>query len=262
MSSRLWTLSARCVIPLSLSLIIHQIYKRQTLSGHRRDVVALCESKGSYAVPMLTGHTYNANDPSEDRWFAYGSEKEDWSLGYVLDGHGGWQVSDYAFHRLAKLIQQRILSSKHHSDAFIEQEILNIFDEVESSYIQSIRSVYKLGYGEVAKVGSCVLVAIKRGNKLTIANAGDCRAVLGTQGYSDKVKGGKFYSTRITMDHNCREPVEAYVLSQNHPGEANVIVRKNGRASYVKGRLQLTRALGDLYLKHKEFNSPPNLHSR
>ena len=91
-----------------------------------------------------------------------------------------------------------------------------------------------------------------------IANAGDCRAVLGTK--SDK--GDKYFTTRITMDHNCREPLEAYKLRKAHPNESNIIVCKNSHACYVKGRLQLTRALGDVYLKSPEFNATPDRHSR
>ena len=38
------------------------------------------------------------------------------------------------------------------------------------------------------------------------------------------------------------------------------MVCKNPHACYVKGRLQLTRALGDAYLKYPEFNAPAGSH--
>jgi pyruvate dehydrogenase phosphatase len=71
---------------------------------------------------------------------------------------------------------------------------------------------------------------------------------------------GVFSSTRITRDHNAREPAELLLLQQNHPNEPNIVVCKNPHACYVKGRLQLTRSLGDAYLKHAEFNGSPDKH--
>ena len=51
-------------------------------------------------------------------------------------------------------------------------------------------------------------------------------------------------------------PLEQIYLKLLHPNEENIIVCKNPHACYVKGRLQLTRALGDLYLKYSSFNAP------
>ena len=47
-------------------------------------------------------------------------------------------------------------------------------------------------------------------------------------------------------------------LERLHPNEDNIVKCKptNPDACYVKGRLQPTRALGDLYLKYAEFNGP------
>jgi pyruvate dehydrogenase phosphatase len=120
-----------------------------------------------------------------------------------------------------------------------------------------------MGHGEVAKVGSCVLVALKNADRLVIANCGDCRAILGSEdnsGTKDKTK--RFLATRITSDHNARVPLERMLLEKNHPNEANIVVCKSPTACYVKGRLQLTRSLGDLYLKYKEFNGTPENRQR
>jgi pyruvate dehydrogenase phosphatase len=48
-------------------------------------------------------------------------------------------------------------------------------------------------------------------------------------------------------------------LKKLFPGEDDIVVcKKDNRSCYVKGRLQPTRSLGDLRLKHKEFNNPDN----
>ena len=59
-----------------------------------------------------------------------------------------------------------------------------------------------------------------------------------------------------------RLPSEQLRLRTAHPGEDDVFVCRphNPDACYVKGRLQLTRAIGDIYLKYKEFNAPAGLH--
>ena len=55
-------------------------------------------------------------------------------------------------------------------------------------------------------------------------------------------------------------------LTHAHPGESDVIVCKRQGVCYVKGRLQPTRAFGDLYLKRNEFNADPrrglNIHGK
>jgi len=121
-----------------------------------------------------------------------------------------------------------------------------------------VRAAYKLGFGSVASVGCCALVAIIKGSDLVVANCGDCRAVIGHQGAeSDKVT-----AVTVTRDHNCRMPIEQMKLKREHPGEEDAFVCKpnNPDACYVKGRLQLTRSIGDIYLKYNEFNALPGLH--
>ena len=47
-------------------------------------------------------------------------------------------------------------------------------------------------------------------------------------------------------------------LAKEHPNEPDIVVCKSPNACYVKGRLQPTRALGDVYLKDAEFNGSPS----
>lgn len=63
----------------------------------------------------------------------------------------------------------------------------------------------------------------------------------------------------LSLDHNAREPREKKRLEAEHPGEPDIVVCRpeNPSACYVKARLQPTRAIGDAYLKHSEFNAPP-----
>lgn len=55
----------------------------------------------------------------------------------------------------------------------------------------------------------------------------------------------------MSLDHNAREEREHARLRKAHPGEDEDIVLcyHGGHACYVKGRLQPSRAFGDIHLK-------------
>jgi pyruvate dehydrogenase phosphatase len=198
-------------------------------------------------------------------------------MGCVFDGHGGWQVSEMASKVLTEKVEalldgrggDTVKSSNVNSNVnqmsgtlastpshVTEANLIRIFQETETAYIDSIRYAFSLGFGEVAKVGSCVCLAVVEDDNLVVANLGDCRAVLVSE------VDGHMHGAQITRDHNCREPIERLALEQMHPGERDVVVCKpnNPHACYVKGRLQLTRSLGDIYLKYADFNAQPNSH--
>lgn len=160
---------------------------------------------------------------------------------------------------------------KHDSFENIQNVIHSAFAAVEAEYMEKTLDAFKLGFGELAKVGCCVLLAMRKDNQLVIANCGDCRAVMGTSvcppvAVKDELfeqnhlQNHRHVATRLTHDHNARVPLEALRLSIAHPNESDLIVCKSEHACYVKGRLQLTRSLGDAYLKNREFNGPPNSH--
>jgi len=214
---------------------------------------------------------YPANHPVEDR-FAHDEAGGGWRLFSVHDGHGGFQVAEFSHKALIPAVRKQYESQKTYVSYFTDRQrekrldsmesikaiLQNAFAEVERSYFKKVSDAFPLGFGELAKVGSCVLLAMHKGNQLYLANCGDCRAVLGTSGLGDASK--KHFATRLTHDHNSRVPLEALRLVRAHPGEPDIIVCKSDHACYVKGRLQLTRALGDGYLKYAELNAPPNQH--
>lgn len=198
--------------------------------------------------------TYPANSPIEDRMIS-GVHKNGWTFGGVFDGHGGWQVSEAASQKLLDLIFENFPSdatdlSKSHS---VDTHIITAYQRMEDMIVDAMREAFQMGFGDVAKVGTCSLLALKNENKLIIANNGDCRAVLGSL-----INNSIQSATVINRDHNCRVPFEQVELSRAHPDEDNIVLCKSARACYVKGRLQLTRSLGDAYLKYPEFNGSPD----
>ncbi len=252
---------------------------------------SLLVRKSNCEKEFATVATYPANDPIEDRYIisrfmSIPNQKNSSTtisphkitIVGVIDGHGGWQVSDFVSKNMLQVLEPRLLNIQQKQPSELNPMELEVglalkesFNELEESYVEGVRKSFGYGFGSVARVGACTLIACLRGSYLSIANAGDCRAVLGTStlGSSDNdtlsssnTSNGGLVAIRLTHDHNAREPLEVFRLQMDHPDETlSQLVRcKNPHACYVKGRLQLTRALGDAYLKYGDYNAPPGEH--
>ena len=320
---------------------------------------------------FVSASSYPANAPVEDRfdvrqWQAPAppAERPGASaapspalLAAVFDGHGGWQAAEHARRVLLERLGEELSGggAAPSEAAAIASALVRAFAHTERTFIDAIRPAYALGFGEVAHVGACALAAVLTQSTAVVANAGDCRAVLGhlclghppehrtaregeagVDGHAaaaaallEATGGGgakgalptevpgaastppflilpepswrwrrlapldpppspppapsasahgasstlplppmpspaglplphPFYLAAIPMslDNNAREAREKARLAAEHPGESDVVVcrRDSPTSCYVKSRLQPTRALGDAYLKHAEFN--------
>lgn len=231
--------------------------------------------------------TYPANNPIEDRLVV--GTRAGWQVFGVLDGHGGHQVAERACTELplhltnalaavdAKARDQNLRPDQQLVKDLQTTAIENTFVEFDKEFAKGMRPAYTSGFGKVASVGSCVLFTCVREGTLAsgdasrpiiVVNLGDCRAVMGSRqpesifnlfSWSGTMKN-EYTPTALTKEHNARVPEEAQLLRERHPNENDIVICKSERACYVKGRLQLTRALGDLYLKHSDFNAAKGLH--
>ncbi|MCO5562725.1 hypothetical protein L7F22_016357 [Adiantum nelumboides] len=190
---------------------------------------------GDFSIALV-----QANEPVEDhsqvRVGPYGT-----FIG-IYDGHGGPEASEFINSCLfAKIetIAQRFggMSSRVLKEAFkaVEDEFLTLVDRN-----WRIRP-------QVASVGSCCLVGAISGNSLYVANAGDSRAVLGT------VKQGRVAAVRLSEEHNAGIAEVREELKAQHPDDSHIVVLKHG-VWRVKGIIQVSRSIGDLYLKKPEYN--------
>jgi len=347
---------------------------------------------------FVSAASYPANSPVEDRF-----DVLDWDggakvemvatpsshslLAAVYDGHGGWQAAEYARRTLLECVVRELgregvkdvregASNSLDLPERASSALVRAFAATERTFIDAIRPAYAVGFGDVARVGACALAAWANESHVVVANAGDCRAVLGhvcvgTPGRlenfrkeeeggdsslnekfnvvggddlgtptftvlaeppwkwrqlyptlpggdgfpsSDTTGGGggeaeittasssssssftdntsssgiagellnppsppssgaaaiNFSLSRhpvpstplftatipMSLDHNAREIREQARLAAEHPGESDVVVCRphSPNVCYVKSRLQPTRALGDAYLKYREFN--------
>lgn len=98
----------------------------------------------------------------------------------VFDGHGGWQMAEYAKKNLHVYIEKELTRLADSKYALDEEDykiaIENAFDQIEDEFIRYSREALEEGFTSAACVGACALVAIVSGNKLYVASAGDCKA--------------------------------------------------------------------------------------
>ena len=128
----------------------------------------------------------------------------------------------------------------------IKKAITSAFDRVEKEYYVIAKTAFDGGFPKAAYVGSCALVTVVTNNKVYIANAGDCKAMVlrkkkDSQGYD---------SVKCSNTHSANTQSEQKRLRAKFKDEKDVVICKSKRACYVKGNLMPTRALGDFRLKH------------
>lgn len=129
----------------------------------------------------------------------------------------------------------------------VEEALRTAYRGIEDKFFEAALKAYQVGFGKVARVGSCALVAVVKGRTLTAANVGDCRGILVEEDGEPR---------QINREHNAAREEEMARLRAEFPDDKDIVVCKTARACYVKGRLQPTRALGDFHLKYEPFNNP------
>ena len=230
-----------------------------------RATVARTTIEVDSALDMLTADPTNANNANA----LDGDEHLD--IYCVFDGHGGYQVADYASKMLIPHLIDALRDS--HPSTATESTYVNTaadshdrfhtsltqtYQRVERDIVGLLKPSFEFGFGNVARVGACALVAVLKENELYVANAGDCMCVLGSRDKAqpqNKTRPTRLKATTLSTEHNCKHDAEQQRLLESHPGEtiAGLVRCKSPTSCYVKGHLQPTRSLGDLYLKYSEF---------
>lgn len=151
----------------------------------------------------------------------------------VFDGHGGTDAASFVRNNLLKYIVEDphfpVCVPKAIKSAFVKAD--HAFADASSLDISS---------------GTTALTALIFGRKMLIANAGDCRAVLGKRGKA----------IELSKDHK-----------PNCSSERQRIERLGGVVydGYLNGQLSVARALGDWHMKGPKgssfpLSSDPELH--
>ncbi|KAL6905284.1 hypothetical protein ACP4OV_002885 [Aristida adscensionis] len=169
----------------------------------------------------------------------------------VYDGHGGPEtaryINDHLFNHL------RRFASEH--KCMSADVIRKAYRATEEGFISVVSNQWSLR-PQLAAVGSCCLVGVICSGTLYVANLGDSRAVLGRL-----VKGtGEVLAMQLSAEHNASFEEVRRELQASHPDDPHIVVLKHN-VWRVKGIIQITRSIGDVYLKKPEFNREP-LHSK
>jgi pyruvate dehydrogenase phosphatase len=146
----------------------------------------------------------------------------------VFDGHGGWQAADFAKNRFVSVLQKEL----HNGSATPETTSVDpvalalsrSFLRLDREFLFQVKSAFEVGFGDVARAGACALVAmVTPGGRIYIANAGDCRAVLGRRANAGSGVSKGLQAVPLSRDHNAREAEEQERLRVLHPFEEDII---------------------------------------
>ncbi|WVZ57516.1 hypothetical protein U9M48_007894, partial [Paspalum notatum var. saurae] len=169
----------------------------------------------------------------------------------VYDGHGGPETAQYINDHLFRHLMR--FASEH--KCMSADVIRKAFQETEEGFISVVSNQWSMK-PQLAAVGSCCLVGVVCSGTLYVANLGDSRAVLGRL-----VKGtGEVLAMQLSAEHNASYEEVRRELQASHPDDPHIVVLKHN-VWRVKGIIQTTRSIGDVYLKKPEFNREP-LHSK
>ncbi|MBA0596848.1 probable protein phosphatase 2C 38 [Gossypium raimondii] len=167
----------------------------------------------------------------------------------VYDGHGGPEASSFINNNLFCNFKSFVSENQEMSTNVLRKAFL----ATEDKFLSLVRKQW-LVKPQMASVGSCCLTGVICNGLLYIANAGDSRVVLGRS-----VRGAKeVIAMQLSTEHNASFDAVRDELRSLHPNDPQIVVMKH-KVWRVKGLIQISRSIGDAYLKKAEFNKEPLL---
>ncbi|KAG2244087.1 hypothetical protein Bca4012_015601 [Brassica carinata] len=199
---------------------------------------------GEYSIAVV-----QANSRLEDQSQVFTSSSATY-VG-VHDGHGGPEASRFVNRHLFPYIHKFAKEEGGLSSDVIKRA----FKETEEDFCHMVQRSLPLK-PQMATVGTCCLFGAISNGTLYVANLGDSRAVLG-RAFSvgdDSNKG--VAAERLSTDHNVAvEEVRKEVKALN-PDDSQIVMYIRG-VWRIKGIIQVSRSIGDVYLKKPEFYRDP-----
>lgn len=167
----------------------------------------------------------------------------------VYDGHGGPETARFVNDRLFCHIKKFTSENLGMSADVINKSFL----ATEEEFLSLVKKQWEIK-PQIASVGACCLVGVVCSGLLYIANAGDSRVVLGRLEKTFK----EVKAVQLSSEHNASIESVRKELQAMHPNDPQIVVLKH-KVWRVKGLIQISRSIGDAYLKRAEFNREPLL---
>lgn len=165
----------------------------------------------------------------------------------VYDGHGGPETARYVNDHLFNNIK-RFTSEQQDMSVDV---IRKAFQATEDGFFSLVTKQWPYK-PQIAAVGSCCLVGIICSGVLYVANCGDSRVVIGRLASST----GEVFAEQLSAEHNASFESVRQELQSLHPDDSQIVVLKHN-VWRVKGIIQVSRSIGDVYLKKAEYNREP-----
>ncbi|TYI78341.1 hypothetical protein E1A91_D06G204700v1 [Gossypium mustelinum] len=167
----------------------------------------------------------------------------------IYDGHGGPETARFINKHLFSHIKK--FTTENHG---MSADVINkAFLATEEDFLNLVKEQFETK-PQIASVGSCCLVGIICSGLLYIANAGDSRVVLGRLEKAFK----EVKAVQLSSEHNASFESVREELRSFHPDDPQIVVLRHN-VWRVKGIIQISRSIGDAYLKKPEFNREPLL---
>ncbi|KAF3338535.1 putative protein phosphatase 2C 79-like isoform X2 [Carex littledalei] len=165
----------------------------------------------------------------------------------IYDGHGleGATCSQFVLDNLF----ENFKNAMQNHDAVNPEVIQEAYHRTEVAFVDHVGHNWQ-NKPQLAVSGSCCLVGVVYNNVLYVANAGHSRAVLAS--WPD---GGGWNDLEVIQLWVAGRG-RAEVIAEHPPG-TNLFIESAPGQWYIRGALQPTRTIGDVYLKYNEFNEAP-----
>ncbi|KAA3481195.1 putative protein phosphatase 2C 42 [Gossypium australe] len=166
----------------------------------------------------------------------------------IYDGHGGPETARYVCDHLFKHFRAIAAESQ---GVVTAETIQRAFRQTEEGFTTLVSESWSTR-PNIATVGTCCLVGVIHQHTLFIANLGDSRVVLGKKVGNT----GGMAALQLSTEHNANIAAIRQELMELHPNDPQIVVLKHG-VWRVKGIIQVSRSIGDVYMKHARYNREP-----
>ncbi|XP_022999955.1 probable protein phosphatase 2C 42 [Cucurbita maxima] len=196
---------------------------------------------GKYASGDFSMAVVQANQVLEDQ-----SQIESGPFGTfvgIYDGHGGPDAARYVCNNLFRRFRDE------EQGVVTRETILEAFRRTEEGFTTVVSELWSTR-PEIATVGTCCLVGVIHEQTLYVASLGDSRAVLGRKVGNT----GEIAAIQLSTEHNANLEDIRHELRDMHPNDPQIVVQRRG-VWRVKGIIQVSRSIGDVYMKHSRYNT-------